>query len=59
MIDKFKIKNLTTLDQVVFGQDFDCDFLYLDDGLDWGNVPADHHTYNYPNQIGSSFSSII
>ena len=57
MISKFKVKNLTTSDQVTFGQDFDCDYLYLSDGLDWGNVPATHNTYNYPNQIGSSFSS--
>lgn len=57
MISKFNVKNMTTSDQVIFGQDFDCDYLYLDDGLDWGSVPATHNTYNYPNQIGSSFSS--
>lgn len=57
MISSFILKNMVTSDQVVFGQDFDCDYLYLSGDLDWGNVPATHNTYNYPNQIGSSFSS--
>lgn len=57
MISDFTLRNMTTLSVVKFGQDFDCDYLYLSGGLDWGNVPASHNTYNYPNQIGDTFSS--
>ena len=57
MINSFDLKNLSLLEEIHFGQDFDCDFIYEDGGLDWGNVPATHNTYNYPNQVGDSISS--
>ena len=57
MISKFTLQNLSTLETVVFGQDFDCDYIYESGGLDWGNIPANHSVYSYPNQIGDSFSS--
>lgn len=57
MISSFVLQNLSSLVSVKFGHDYDCDFLYQPGGLDWGNIPATHNTYNYPNQIGTSFSS--
>lgn len=57
MVSNFVLKNLSTLEEVNFGQDFDCDYIYEDGGLDWGNVPATHNKYNYPNQVGDSISS--
>lgn len=57
MISNFILKNLTSLKEIKFGQDFDCDYIYESGGLDWGNVPATHNTYNYPNQVGNSISS--
>lgn len=57
MITKFKVKNLVTDDTVIFGQDVDCNYLYKSGGVDWGNVPAAHNTYNYPGQVGDSIYS--
>ena len=57
MISEFTLQNLSTLETVKFGQDFNCDYIYESGGLDWGNVPATHNVYNYPNQIGDSISS--
>ena len=59
MIGSFKIKNNTTGAEVLLGQDIDCDYVYKDDGLDWGSAPAQHNTYSYPGQIGSSISSTV
>lgn len=57
MITEFILKNLSTLEEVKFGQDIDCDYVYESGGIDWNSIPATHSTYNYPNQIGDSFSS--
>lgn len=57
MIRQFVMKNLSTLEEVTFGQDIDCDYVYESGGLDWNNIPATHNTYNYPGQIGDSISS--
>jgi len=57
MIQEFILKNLSTLEEVKFGQDLDCDYIYESGGLDWGNIPGTHNTYNYPGQIGDSISS--
>lgn len=57
MITSFKLKNLTTEDQVVFGQEVGCDYLYQSGGVDWETVPAQHNTYKYIKQIGSSIYS--
>ncbi|MBO7695448.1 MAG: phage tail family protein [Methanobrevibacter sp.] len=57
MISKFMLQDMNSFNSAIFGQDFNCDFLYLSGGLDWGNVPASHNTYNYPGQIGDTFSS--
>lgn len=58
MIKKFIVKNMHTMKSATFGMDIDCDFVFPgDEGVDWGNVPVNHHTYNYPNQVGDSISS--
>lgn len=57
MISNFILENRTTQKQITFGQDIDFDYIYKSDGLNWGNVPAEHNTYNYPNQVGVSISS--
>lgn len=57
MISKFTIQNLTTKEIITFGQDIDSDFVYTEDGLDWGSSPALHNTYAYPGQIGVSIST--
>ena len=58
MIKKFEIKNMNTMKSATFGMDIDCDFVFPgDEGVDWGNVPVNHHTYNYPSQVGDSISS--
>lgn len=57
MISSFMLDNLTLNKSAKFGQNFDCEYIYESGGLDWGNIPATHHIYSYPRQIGSSFSS--
>lgn len=57
MIERLELRNMNLNISSIFGQDLDCEFLYQDDGLDWGNVPATHNTYNYPGQIGDTISS--
>lgn len=57
MIREFVLKNLSTLEEVKFGQDIDCDYVYESGGLDWGSIPATHSVYNYPGQIGDNISS--
>ena len=57
MISSFTMQNKNTSETVRFGQDFDCDYIYESGGLDWGNIPATHNTYNYPSQVGNSISS--
>lgn len=57
MISQFLLENLTTQQRALFGQEPSCDFLYKDDGLDWGTAKARHNTYTYPGQIGVSISS--
>ena len=57
MITSFTLENLTTHEKVTFGMDIDCDYLYPPGGIDWGSVPAEHNTYNYPNQVGVSVFS--
>lgn len=57
MVTSFEIENQTTKERIKFGQEIDCDFLYKSGGIDWGNAPATHNTYNYPNQVGVSIST--
>lgn len=57
MVTSFVLENRDLNISSKFGQDLDCDFLYEDNGIDWGNVPAQHNTYNYPGQVGDTFSS--
>lgn len=59
MIEEFLLRNLTLNQEVKFGQELDCDYLYQDDGVYWGNIVAQHNTYNYPGQIGDTISSTI
>lgn len=57
MISKFTLKNTTTREEISFGQDTSADFVFKDNGIDWGNVPAIHNLYSYPGQIGTYISS--
>lgn len=57
MIERFTLTNKQLSKQVIFGQDYDCDYLFQDDGLDWGIAQGEHSTYTYPGQIGSSISN--
>jgi len=57
MVREFMLKNLSTLEEVKFGQDIDCDYIYESGGIDWGSIPASHNLYNYPGQIGDNISS--
>lgn len=57
MITEIIATNKTLNTKCKFGQDLDCDYLYKDGGIDWGNVPANHNTYDYPNQIGDTISN--
>lgn len=52
MITGFIIENQTTKKRVTFGQKPAYDYVYKDDGLDWGYAPATHSTYFYPEQVG-------
>lgn len=56
MISEFLIENQTTLETASFGFSESNDFLYKEDGLDWGFAPASHSTYFYPGQVGSYIS---
>lgn len=57
MISKFEMKNLTNGKEVSLGQDSSSQYVYKDDGLDWGSAPATHNTYTYPGQIGTYIST--
>ena len=58
MITEFILQNKSSNKSVKFGMNIDCDYLYSEDGgIDWGNVPAEHNTYSYPNQFGSTISN--
>lgn len=57
MISKFVVENLTTQQKATFGQQPSCDYLYKEDGIDWGYVQVRHNTFSYPGQIGVSISS--
>lgn len=58
MIESFVLRNMSLNRQVTFGQEPGFDYLYKsDDGIDWGNVQAQHNTYAYPGQVGVSISS--
>ena len=58
MISKFTLQNRTSMQTATFGMDIDCDFVFPgDEGVDWGNVPVNHNTYSYPNQVGDSISN--
>lgn len=56
MISYFVLENQTTKQKVTLGQDPKYDFVYQDDGLDWGYAPATHSTYFYPGQVGVDIS---
>lgn len=57
MIPGFILQNLTTYEKVSFGQTVDDNYIYNDGDIDWGNAPADHSTYSFPNQTGSYISN--
>ncbi len=56
MITGFIIENQTSKQRVTMGMNPNYDFVYKDDGLDWGYAPASHSTYFYPEQIGEKIS---
>lgn len=53
MISSFTIENQTTLETASFGFDISNDFVYKENGLDWGYADGNHATYAYPGQVGS------
>ena len=57
MVSGFIIKNQTTLQQCTFGFNPKMDFVYKENGLDWGYAPASHSTYFYPSQVGVNISA--
>lgn len=57
MVTEIIARNRTLNVKYKFGQNLTCDYLYKDGGVDWGNVPATHNTYNYPGQMGDTISS--
>ena len=57
MIREFSLQNQRTKKKVNFGQSIAFDFVFKDDGIDWGNIKANHNTFTFPNQIGSTISS--
>ena len=52
MVTGFIIENQTTKKKITLGQNPKFDYVYKDDGLDWGYAPATHSTYFYPQQVG-------
>lgn len=54
MISNFELKNQYTGVKVTLGMDDIYDYIYKEDGLDWGSVPGNHNTYTYPGQNGES-----
>lgn len=56
MVKGFIIENQTTKERVTFGQTPKYDYIYKNDGLDWGYAPATHSTYFYPEQVGEYIS---
>ena len=59
MVSSFVLQNLTTMEKATFGQEPKYEFLYKEDGLDWGQAQANHNTYTYPGQIGVYISSTV
>ena len=56
MIQGFIIENQTSKQRVTLGMNPKYDYVYKDDGLDWGYAPASHSTYSYPGQVGEKIS---
>lgn len=56
MVPRFVFKNLTSGKETSMGQKVGDGYLYKDGGVDWGSVPGEHSTYNYPGQVGASVS---
>lgn len=57
MVTEIVMINMNLNKKCKLGQELDCDYLFQDGGVDWGNVPAEHNTYNYPRQVGDTISS--
>lgn len=60
MVDNFIIQNKRSLQKANFGLDYDeHDYVFDENGLDWGFAPVTHNTYSYPNQMGVSISNSV
>ena len=55
MIDSFIFSNQRTKKEIEFGKDNSYDFIVKE--VDWGNIKANHNTFTFPSQIGSTISS--
>lgn len=56
MVTGFMIENQTTKERVTLGFNPKFDYVYKEDGLDWGFAPATHSTYFYPGQVGEQIA---
>lgn len=56
MVTGFIIENQTTKQRVTLGMNPKFDYVYKENGLDWGYAPATHSTYFYPGQVGEKIS---
>lgn len=56
MVSGFIIENQTTKARVTLGFNEKMDYVYKENGLDWGYAPASHSTYFYPGQVGENIS---
>ena len=56
MVSGFIIENQTTKQRCTFGFNPNMDYVYKENGLDWGYAPASHSTYFYPQQVGENIS---
>ena len=56
MVTGFIIENQTTKERVTMGMNPKFDYVYKENGLDWGFAPATHSTYFYPGQVGEKIN---
>ena len=56
MVTGFIIENQTTKQRATFGMNPKFDYVYKENGLDWGYAPATHSTYFYPGQVGEKIA---
>lgn len=56
MVTGLIVENQTTKERVTMGMNPKFDYVYKENGLDWGFAPATHSTYFYPGQVGEKIN---